>query len=162
MHSFALPAIVLAAIAAIPAVNAHGYVSGIVAGGKYYPGADPGWVYNTQNMPKTAGWFAYNQDNGFVGPEEYTDPNITCHKGATPGNSVITVAAGSKIELEWSTWPDSHKGPIINYLARCNNGDCTKVDKTTLNFFKVQAAALVNPTPEPGTWVTDTMIGKNI
>ncbi|KAK3067485.1 hypothetical protein LTR53_015622 [Teratosphaeriaceae sp. CCFEE 6253] len=160
MYSFTVPAIALAAIAAIPSVSAHGYVSGVVAGGKWYPATSPNWIYSA-SKPAQAGWYAYNQDNGFVAPDAYGSDNITCHKGATPGSTFITVAAGSTIDLQWNTWPESHKRPIINYLARCTD-DCTKQDKTKLNFFKASAEALIDGSVAPGTWATDKMLANNI
>jgi hypothetical protein len=44
MHSLTAPSLALAALAAIPAVSAHGYVSGIVSGGKWYKATDPGEI----------------------------------------------------------------------------------------------------------------------
>jgi len=159
MHSFTLPAAALAVIAAIPAVSAHGYVSGVVAGGKWYEGASPNWIYSA-SKPAQAGWYAYNQDNGFVAPSEYGDQNITCHKGATPGTTSIPVVAGSSIDLQWNTWPDSHHGPVIDYLARCDS-DCSKQDKSKLNFFKVDALGLIDGSAAPGKWATDKMMANN-
>ena len=72
MHSFLVPAAALAAFAAIPVVTAHGYVSGVVAGGKWYPGASPNWIYAPEK-PQQAGWFAKNQDTGFVAPRAFGD-----------------------------------------------------------------------------------------
>lgn len=46
------------------------------------------------------------------------------------------MAAGSELTLTWNTWPDSHKGPIMDYLAPCN-GECTSIDKNSLRFFKI-------------------------
>jgi len=158
MYSFTLPAVALAALAALPSVSAHGYVSGIVSGGKWYPGPNTNWVYQP-TKPQQAGWYAKNQDNGFVDPTTYTTSDIICHKDATPGTTSIPVTAGSKIDLQWNTWPDSHHGPVMDYLANCN-GDCSKVDKTSLNFFKVDAAGLENGSPSPGTWASDKLIGK--
>ena len=57
---------------AIPAVSAHGHVSGVVAGGKWYRGSDPNWIYEAE-IPDRPGWYAYNQDEGYVGPSEYAD-----------------------------------------------------------------------------------------
>lgn len=70
MHSFTIPSMAIAAIAALPAVSAHGYVSGIVSGGKWYLGGNPNWFYMSAK-PATAGWYALNQDNGFVSPDAY-------------------------------------------------------------------------------------------
>ncbi|KAK3670932.1 hypothetical protein LTR78_009210 [Recurvomyces mirabilis] len=149
---------VLAVIAALPAVSAHGYVASVISGGTTYAGASPQWFYSS-TKPTQAGWFAYNQDNGFVAPSEYGDNNITCHKGATPGNTYVPVTAGSTISLVWNTWPDSHHGPVINQMAKCS-GECTSVDKTTLKFFAVQNTGLINDASPPGTWATDNLIAN--
>lgn len=90
----------LAAVAAIPAVSAHGYVSGIVADGVYHEGTSPGWIYGEK--PNTPGWYAKNQDNGFVDGSTYTTGDIICHKDATPGATSVPVKAGGKLELQWS------------------------------------------------------------
>ena len=158
MHSFTIPAIALAAIVALPTVSAHGYVSGVVSGGVWYAGTSPQWFYET-TKPQQAGWFALDQDLGFVSPDAYTDPDIICHKNATPGTTYIPATAGDSIDLQWTTWPSSHHGPVLTYLAR-GSGECTTVDKTTLNFFKINATGLIDDTTVPGDWATDKLIGK--
>jgi hypothetical protein len=48
----------------------------------------------------------------------------------------------------------------LDYLANCN-GDCKTVDKTTLNFFKIDGVGLIDDTTVPGTWASDTLIANN-
>ncbi|KAK0219122.1 glycoside hydrolase [Armillaria fumosa] len=48
------------------------------------------------------------QCNGYMAGDYYT----------APAPIYRTVAAGSKVALNWTTWPDSHKGPMITYMAR--------------------------------------------
>lgn len=48
----------------------------------------------------------------------------------------------------------------MDYLASCN-GECTSVDKTALLFNKIDEAGLINGSPAPGTWASDTMIANN-
>lgn len=67
------------------------------------------------------------------------------------------VAAGDKINLQWTTWPDTHHGPVIDYLANCGDS-CETVDKTTLKFFKIDGVGLVDDTTLPGTWGDDQLI----
>jgi len=43
-------------------------------------------------------------------------------------------------------------------MARCP-GDCTKVDKSTLTWFKIAEKGLVSGNPSPGKWATDDLIG---
>lgn len=53
-------------------------------------------------------------------------------------------------------WPDSHHGPVIDYLAACN-GNCETVDKTTLEWFKIDQVGYLNGS-NPGTWASDVLI----
>jgi hypothetical protein len=57
-------AAILAALAAMPA-------------GETVPGTTPEWQYNDN---KTPGWYAMNQDNGFVEPSSFGSADIICHK----------------------------------------------------------------------------------
>lgn len=116
------PTLLLGALAAfIDTASAHGYVTGIQAGSGFTAGSDPSWYYQPSNQRKqSAGWDAMNQDLGFVEPANLGSNDINCHKSATAGRLYAEVAAGSTIQIPWNTWPDSHKGPIINYIAPCN------------------------------------------
>jgi hypothetical protein len=131
-------------------VTAHGFVQGIVTGHKWYPGAQPWWRVNP-SIPhaKTAGWSSLNQDLGFISPSEYNTAAIACHKSAKSTNTRIPVNAGDKVRLLWSDWPSSHKGPVLTYLAKCP-GDCSIVDPTSLDWFKIDQAGLINGNPAPG------------
>ena len=68
----------------------------------------------------------------------------------------MTVAAGDKVNLKWSQWPESHHGPVLDYLANCN-GDCTTVDKTTLKFNKIAESGLIDDSKPPGYWGADKL-----
>ena len=147
-----------AAATLVARVSAHGFVTGVVADGTYYQGYNPNFQY-MQTPPSVAGWSdPENQGNGPV--SDYTSPDIICHLGATPGQAYATVAAGGKVELQWTAWPESHHGPMISYLANCN-GECTNVDKTTLLFNKIEAAGLIDGSVAPGEWASDEMIANN-
>lgn len=112
------------------------------------------------NPPAVIGWATTATDLGFVDGTEYAQPDIICHKNATPGAISASVAAGGTVELQWTPWPDSHHGPVIDYLANCN-GNCSTVDKTTLEFFKIDQAGLINDTEVPGSWASDELIANN-
>ncbi|KAF2008950.1 lytic polysaccharide monooxygenase [Aaosphaeria arxii CBS 175.79] len=153
-------AVALSAAVLAPLVSAHGHVSGVQVAGDWTPGADPVWFYLPANQQaKTAGWKALNQDNGFVSPDAFGGNDIACHKSATPGADYIEANPGETLTFYWNTWPESHKGPIINYLAPCN-GDCTTASASSLRFTKIQQAGLITP-GGTGTWVTDQLISKN-
>jgi hypothetical protein len=154
MYSFTIPAVALSALAALPAVSAHGYVSGIVAGGKWYLGSNPNWYY-LSSKPATAGWYALNQDNGFVSPDAFGTSDIACHKSATPGSDFIPVKAGSDITFQWNTWPDSHHGPVMDYLAEYQSS------AAALKFVKIDQGGLINDDSPPGQWASDQLIANN-
>jgi cellulase len=104
-------------------VSAHGFVKSVTIKGQSTPGADPVWFYlPTNQRAQTAGWNALNQDNGFVEPNSFSSPagDVNCHKSATPGRLYANVTAGDTVQFNWNTWPDSHKGPILNYIAPCD------------------------------------------
>ena len=144
----------LASLAGAALVAAHGHVSHIIVNGVYYRNYDPTTdFYNPANAPKVIGWAALNQDNGFVEPNNFGTSDVICHRGATPGAGYATVAAGDKINLVWTpSWPDSHVGPVIDYLAECP-GDCSTVDKSSLRFFKIGGAGYSN-----GDWASNVLI----
>lgn len=149
MSSLKHASILAAALLSADAV-AHGFVQGIAAEGKYYPGQSH---YSTDPSP---GWKADNGDNGFA--SSLTDQNIICHNNAVAGTQYVAINAGSSIELMWNTWPDSHKGPMLDYLAPCGD-DCTTVDKTALEFTKIDEAGLI--TADPQHWASDDMLANN-
>ncbi|GKT41274.1 endoglucanase-4 [Colletotrichum spaethianum] len=147
----------MVALASAAKVAAHGHVTNIVINGvsyrNYIPVQDP----YTNNPPLVAGWTIDQRDNGFVAPDAYNAPDIICHRQAVAGKGRITVAAGDTIQLQWTEWPDSHKGPVINWLANCN-GPCNLADKTDLLFFKIDGAGLIDPPQRTNRWAASVLI----
>jgi predicted carbohydrate-binding protein with CBM5 and CBM33 domain len=124
MHSSIL--LLSAAAALLDVASAHGFVKTVTVNGKVTNGSDPVWYYYPANSrPQTAGWDALNQDIGFVEPASVGSTDVNCHKSATAGKLYASANAGDTLNLAWSTWPDSHKGPIINYIAPCNGTRCS-------------------------------------
>lgn len=141
-------------------VAAHGHVQGIVAGGVWYEGYNPSFQYSDP-APVVIGWSdPEDLGNGFIPPSNYSGPDIICHLGATPAGTSAKVAAGDVVELQWTAWPSSHHGPVLDYLAKCT-GSCSDVEKTTLEFFKIDEVGLISDTDVPGTWATDQLIANN-
>ncbi|KAF2432147.1 hypothetical protein EJ08DRAFT_695602 [Tothia fuscella] len=111
--------------------SAHGIVSKIVAGTKTYQGYDPNFQY-MPTPPAVIGWAApQTQDRGPVDGNKLDSPDIICQRGATNAKISAEVAAGGMVSLQWTEWPESHKGLMLDYLADCG-GDCSTVDKTAL------------------------------
>jgi lytic cellulose monooxygenase (C1-hydroxylating) len=130
------------------AVKAHGHVQLVIADGTEYPGGIP------HGAPENAvGWAAANQDNGFVAPDAFGTVDFVCHKSATSVPSAATVAAGGSVTLQWDTWPESHKGPVIDYIAPVS-GDFASVDAASLSFVKIAESGLISGS-NPGTWAAD-------
>lgn len=95
-----------------------------------------------------------------MAPDAFSSPDIICHRDGGNGAIHAKVAAGGTVELQWNTWPESHHGPVIDYLADCN-GDCATVDKTALKFFKISEAGLNDGSNAPGHWASDDLIANN-
>lgn len=57
--------------------------------------------------------------------------------------------------LQWDTWPESHHGPVIDYLAKCS-GDCTDADKESLSFFKLAEVGIIDASSDE--WASDKLI----
>lgn len=156
--SFAKPTALFGLLALLSQVQAHGHVTGVVADGQWYSGYIPSFVFQ-KPPPIVAGWTTKDVlDNGFV--NSYGSPDIICHKGATPGGAYIKVAAGSSVELQWTEWPESHHGPVMDFLAACGE-DCTTVDKTKLLFNKIDEVGLIDGSTPPGKWASDDLIANN-
>lgn len=141
---------------------AHGRVTSITADGETYDGFLNDYIY-MPDPPAIVAWSADNGDNGFVDGSAYTSGDIICHREAKNGKISASVAAGSKVEIQWGpdAWPESHHGPVIDYLAKCDGDDCTTVDKETLKFFKIDEAGLVDGSSAPGRWASDELIAAD-
>lgn len=144
---------IVTAASLVAAVSAHGYVQSFFVNGQTTAGFNPGLG---TSAPANPGWYTTAMDNGFVAPSEFGSADMICHRGGTPGKAYVEVAAGGKITLNWNTWPESHKGPVIDYLASCN-GDCTSVSKGNLRFNKIAQGGHLSGS-NPGTFVTDNLI----
>ncbi|KAH6669957.1 glycoside hydrolase family 61 protein [Halenospora varia] len=144
----------------VSTVAAHGIITSIVADGVFYQGYNPSYQYITP-APVTVGWKTPgNLQNAFISPSAYATTDIICHIGALNAQTEAPVKGGSKITFQWNTWPTSHKGPIIEYLANCN-GPCETVDKATLKWFKISEVAFINKSLTNGYWGTDQLIANN-
>lgn len=158
MHIIKL-SVLLAGLLAAPAA-AHGHVSNIVINGISYRGWDINSDPYNSNPPLVAAWGTPNTANGFISPDAFETSDFICHLNATNGKGHIQVSAGDKISIQWTPWPESHHGPVLDYLADCG-GLCETVDKNTLKFFKISEAGLVDGSTVPGYWGDDQLIENN-
>ncbi|KAI8943728.1 hypothetical protein NX059_001707 [Plenodomus lindquistii] len=142
--------------ALVSSVKAHGILSAIEVDGTAFTAYNPSFSYQTP-PPEVIEWSCPEcQDNGFVDPSMYTDvTKIACHKDATAGAKVATVKAGGSVEIQWSTWPESHVGPVIDYLAPV--ADATAATSKDLEFFKIDEAGYT-----AGEWAATKLLNNNL
>lgn len=144
-------------------VLGHGWIDSWTIGGQNYTGYNPTiapWVPDQGTIT----WPAWNTDTGPVYSSDVNSPDIICSINATNAKIYATpVAAGSTINLHWTTWPESHHGPIFTYLAACK-GDCTKVNKNKLKWFKIAELGQISlgaGVGTPGVWAATQLISAN-
>lgn len=65
-----------------------------------------------------------------------------------------------KNKKEWNTWPTTHHGPVIDYIAKVS-GTFNATTPGALNFVKIDQSGLINDASPPGTWATDNLISKS-
>jgi hypothetical protein len=142
MHSLASLPLIAAFLAAT--VSAHGYVSDATIGGTTYTGylpySDPYYSVPPQRI------FRKIPGNGPV--EDLTSVDLQCNgyqnSGSTPAPLTATAAAGSTVSLHWTTWPDSHHGPVITYMAKCPGSCTTYSPGTAAVWFKIKEEGVGN------------------
>lgn len=182
MSKFVNSAAVLAAVFASQA-TAHTYVKEFEAGGKTYKGF---YAADKSGGDDSSPAWRTNQGWGFqpVFGDKINDPDIIAHIDAEPSPFTAPVEAGSNVKFTWQHdgectgvdgdevgWDCSHHGWTATWLAPCN-GDCAKVDKTSLSFFKIHQAGLLDypagtryaqgsATEDTGYWGTDEIFYKN-
>jgi len=148
----------MAALAA--QVAAHGYLQSITLDGVTYEGYN---YWNDDRDPNHIGWSHTTQDEG---PElDVSSPDFACRSGSEPAQNYGTVKAGGEATFVWTSDdpvlnPDgwAHTGPIVTYIARCPDDDCTSADKTALQWVKIQEESVVEGTANnEGTWATDVL-----
>ncbi|KAF2640546.1 hypothetical protein P280DRAFT_469301 [Massarina eburnea CBS 473.64] len=137
-------------------VSAHGLLSKITVDGTEYEAYNPSFQYQDP-APEVIEWSCPEcQDNGYVDPTMYTDvTKIACHKDATAGAKVASVKAGGSIDIQWTTWPESHKGPVLDYLAKVD--DATATESGDLQFFKIDQKGYTD-----STWASDELLSNNL
>lgn len=150
----------LSVLAGAVSVAAHGHVENIVINGVYYAGYDINTAPYQSDPPVVVGWATDATDNGFVAPDAYGTSDIICHKSSENAKGHAVVAAGDKIFLQWTEWPESHKGPVLDYLAACGDSGCESVDKTSLEFFKIGEKGLIDGSTSPGEYAADELISN--
>ncbi|KAF9468467.1 glycoside hydrolase family 61 protein [Collybia nuda] len=122
-------AVAVTLLSVASSVKAHGYVQEVTLGSAKYTGYLP--YQDPYYNPVPQRIIRKIPGNGPV--EDLSLMDVQCNGWSAGGSSYDsapapiygTVAAGSQVKLNWTTWPDSHKGPMITYMARAPS-DITK------------------------------------
>lgn len=147
------------ALVAAASVAAHGHVIGVYnSDGEFSQGWDPneGMGYG-DNFPDVVGWLTTVQDNGFISKESHNNFEMACHRGGEPAALSVDVSAGGVLTLEWDTWPESHHGPVLDYLAACPSSGCASADKESLSWFKISEVGYL---ADDDVWGADLLISN--
>jgi len=138
--------------ALVATVSGHTAVEKFEAGGKTYEGFRQASKQDPGNQ--SPAWWT-NQGWGWqpVMGNKLNHPDIIAHVDASPSPYTVDAPAGEPVTFHWhhegscgegeEGWDCSHHGWTATYLAPCN-GDCAKVDKTKLKFFKIHQSALID------------------
>ncbi|KAK0200552.1 glycoside hydrolase family 61 protein F [Desarmillaria ectypa] len=151
--------LVASLLVSIASVRGHSHVETIVADGteynSYLPYSDPYCDPVPDRIVRP-----------IPGNVETSECSIQCNGYTAGGYNTApapiygTVAAGSKVALNWTTWPDSHKGPMITYMARTPNniGITAWSPATSAVWFKVAESGKTSA----GLWAaTDLLKASN-
>ncbi|KAI1405606.1 glycoside hydrolase family 61 protein [Hypoxylon fuscum] len=153
-----LSSIIIPALLSAVSVQAHGIASAIVIDSTFYDGYNPSYQWKSP-PPTVVGWSVPDDlQNTFISPDKFNTPDMVCHLGAKPAGAAAPVKGGDVIEVQWTPWPASHKGPVLDYLANCN-GPCETVDKTKLKFFKIGEAGWVDKASD--LWAANVLTNNN-
>jgi cellulase len=167
--------------ALVSPTSGHTAVEEIEVGGVTYPGFRGPSI--DAPLKKSSPAWKTNQGWGWqpVMGDQIDGPDIIAHKDARPSPNTAEAPAGSNVTFRWhhegicgekeEGWDCSHHGWTATYLAPCN-GNCSKVDKTQLLFFKIDQVSLIEyprgtryakgaPQEQTGKWGTDAIFYDN-
>ncbi|KAF9053835.1 hypothetical protein BDZ89DRAFT_1056390 [Hymenopellis radicata] len=122
-------------------VYAHGHVANVTIGGETFKGAFP----FGDGTPSTEGVVRNVKDNS---PVHFSDTGgaLTCGLMASAVKDVAVGKAGEVMQFAWNdggNWIHD-TGPLLSYMCRCTNGDCTTFDTSTAKWFKIDEQARVH------------------
>ncbi|KAH7305476.1 glycoside hydrolase [Stachybotrys elegans] len=132
-------------------VAGHGYLKNIQVNGQLYPA----WQVGSDDYitPAPVRYARRILDNGPV--IDFTTKNLTCNQGGNiPSQGTISVKAGDKVTMIWDQWNSAHSGPVLDYIARCTNDDCSSFKGDTGNVWVKIGQLSYNPSANP-KWASD-------
>ncbi|GAB1524270.1 hypothetical protein RhiTH_007423 [Rhizoctonia solani] len=125
---------VIATLAAVAGVSAHGYIDKVTIGGKTFSGPYPFSNKNAASpIRKITTTFPITSAN---------DVNMNCGIDAAPAAQVAAANPGDKVTFSWKSGQNKNWGhsigPIMTYLAQVPAGQTAdKFDTRKAKFFKI-------------------------
>ncbi|KAJ3566748.1 hypothetical protein NP233_g6806 [Leucocoprinus birnbaumii] len=147
-------------LSSVTSVRCHGYVQQITNAGNTYTGYLP---YTDPYMSPTPERIVRKiPGNGPVTDLSLIDVQCNGYSaggvvGSAPAPIYATVAAGSQLALNWTTWPDSHVGPMITYMALSPSDITSWLPGTSAVWFKVNEMGK----DSSGKWASTDILTAN-
>ncbi|ODN97312.1 hypothetical protein L198_03875 [Cryptococcus wingfieldii CBS 7118] len=142
----------LAGLAALPSALAHGHVTSWQIGDTTYAGFNPS---NSAELGSTPERATTNSDQGYA---DYTTDVVATGGTATSSDLVANATAGDTVIVTWNTWPESHKGPVTQWMAHCPDDLCAGTAGADMDWFKISQSSYDESSD---SWPTD-YIAKNL
>ncbi|KAJ7239195.1 glycosyl hydrolase family 61-domain-containing protein [Mycena haematopus] len=125
----------------IASAVAHGWVGRLTIAGKVYKGNQP-----LEQVPNGAPSVVRQISNNLP-VKDASLPDLTCGRNAKPAALVAPAAPGDTLLMDWNTLAGDGNwfhdmGPILTYLARCENSNCAEFNASEARWFKIAEQGL--------------------
>ncbi|KAI0694067.1 glycosyl hydrolase family 61-domain-containing protein [Cytidiella melzeri] len=141
-------AVALSALAILPYVSAHGFLSNLVIDGTSYKG----------NLPNATPNPSVVRQISSVDPVKGTsNANLNCGQDAQKASLLADAQPGSSLSFFWMNGDSGNwvhnTGPVMTYLASCGDTTCDQFDSTQAKWFKIDEAGQ----DSSGAWAQATL-----
>jgi len=139
--------------AAIPFVAAHGFVQDMTIDGQFIKGNPVGGTAGPSGIRQV---FSANPIKGAM------NRDVNCGSGAQKASLVLNAMPGSNLTFNWrgadgSKWPHN-TGPLLTYMASCQNVTCDQFDAINAQWFKIQQQAR----RQDGNWTQQDLMDGGV
>ncbi|KAF2428964.1 hypothetical protein EJ08DRAFT_591505 [Tothia fuscella] len=155
--------LVTTALLLASAVNAHGGVTTYTIDGQVFKGYQTMAKGASDTGPdrlktKPPGGATIQHEWKQLHPIREMDSKLlACNSPGTPGKIAAPVKAGGTVKAQWSQWPHN-SGPVLVYMADCGAKECSSVQPSSLEWFKIYGSGLVSGTSAKGKWAAGEMV----
>ncbi|KAJ7606622.1 glycoside hydrolase family 61 protein [Roridomyces roridus] len=147
-------------LASVSQVSAHGFVSRITVNGQTFKGNTPGEKPTVDSIIRLVS--AESPVKGAA------NSAVNCGKNAQQAATFAKVQPGDTMHFFWVSgdpdepfWPHN-TGPIMTYLAKCDDDNCTTFNSTNAKWFKIEEDGRI-PGNKDGDWEQNNIFdAKNV